>query len=136
MLGAAGSRVPEGARLQLDVPVATKEDVIAAVSALGTDDGWLCFLRRPFGTKRAPLVDDFCLSLYGDLTAQEIAAAQSLAAPAFLDRMLLCLFDALWLQQSDDWSQRGVANMPSDEPYEIAKWFMRGQHVGRKPSLR
>ena len=94
-----------------------------------------------------------------------MAREQRLSAPAFLDRMLLCLFDALWLKQSEDWSNRGVANMCAEEPYEtadlkrrtspwpsttlsegwvrmlnlllsvnrIAKWFLRGQNVGRKP---
>ena len=56
-----------------------------------------------------------------------------MSALAFLDRMLLCLFDALWLKQCEDWSNRGVANMPSDEPYECAKWFIRGLNVGKKP---
>ena len=121
---------------------------------------------RPFGTKRAPLVDAFCKSLFvPDKDAEQLAGEQLLSAPAFLDRMLLVLFDALWLKQSEDWSNRGVANMCAEEPYEtadlkrrtspwpsttlsegwvrmlnlllsvnrIAKWFLRGQNVGRKP---
>ena len=124
-----GCRLPEGARLQVDGSAKTKEEVAAAVSALSNGDGWLCYLSRPFGTKRAPLVDGFCRGLFADdKNAEQFAGEQSLSAPAFLDRMLLCLFDALWLQQSQDWSNRGVANMPSDEPYEIAKWFMK-MHV-------
>ena len=76
---------------------------------------------RPFGTKRAPLVDAFCESLFvPDKEAEQLAGEQVLSAPAFLDRMLLCLFDALWLKQSEDWSNRGVAKMCSDEPYETA----------------
>ena len=52
---------------------------------------------RPFGTKRAPLVDAFCKSLFvPDKDAEQLAGEQVLSAPAFLDRMLLCLFDALW----------------------------------------
>ena len=47
--------------------------------------------------------------------------------------MLLCLFDALFLKQSDHWSRVGVANTPADETPELAKWFMKGQHVGSKP---
>ena len=129
-----GCRIPEGARLQVDGPRDTKEDILAAVSALGDEDVWLRYLSRPMGTKRAPPVDAFCKNLFvDDMTAEQIAGAQSLSAAAFLDRMLLCLFDALWLKQSEEWSLRGVANMPSDEPYEIAKWFMKGHHVGRKP---
>ena len=66
-------------------------------------------------------MDAFCKSLLvPDKDAEQLAGEQLLSAPAFLDRMLLCLFDALWLKQSEDWSNRGVANMCSDEPYETA----------------
>ena len=41
-------RIPEGARLQLDGVFDTKEDVAAAVSAMGNGDNWLCFLRCTF----------------------------------------------------------------------------------------
>ena len=66
-------------------------------------------------------MDAFCKSLFvPDKDAEQLAGEQLLSAPAFLDRMLLCLFDALWLKQSEDWSNRGVANMCADEPYETA----------------
>ena len=109
-----GCRIPEGARLQVS-GAKTQEEVKEAVTALGSNDRWLCYLSRPFGTKRAPLTDAFCKSLFGEKRAEEIA--DSMSAPVFLDRMLLCLFDALWLKQCEQWSTRGVANMPSDEPY-------------------
>ena len=126
-----GCAIPAGARLQVG-DLASNEEVVAAVSAIGAgDDRWLCYLSRPFGTKRAPLADSFCRSLFGDQTAEKIA--DGMPAPAFLDKLLLCLFDALWLEQSEDWSNRGVSNMPSDEPYEIANWFLKGQSVGKKP---
>ena len=41
-------RIPEGARLQLDGVFDTKEDVAAAVSAMGNGDDWVCFLRCTF----------------------------------------------------------------------------------------
>ena len=73
-------------------------------------------------------MDAFCKSLFvPDKDAEQLAGEQLLSAPAFLDRMLLCLFDALWLKQSEEWSTRGVANMPSDEPCATAdmKWRSR-----------
>ena len=73
-------------------------------------------------------MDAFCKGLFVDRAAREIAG--EMAAPEFLDRMLLCLFDALWLKQSEDWSKRGVSNMPADEPYEIANYFLKGLNVG------
>ena len=47
--------------------------------------------------------------------------------------LLLTLWDALFLVQSEQWSERGVANIAVDETPELAKWFMRGQAVGSKP---
>ena len=71
-------------------------------------------------------MDTFCKSLFvPDKNAEQLAGEQLLSAPAFLDRMLLCLFDALWLKQSEDWSKRGVANMFSNEPYETADMKQR-----------
>ena len=57
-----GCRIPEGARLQVS-GAKTQEEVKEAVTALGSSDRWLCYLSRPFGTKRAPLTDAFCKSL-------------------------------------------------------------------------
>ena len=124
-----GCRLPEGARLQVGSPK-TKDDVIAAVNEIGNGDRWLCYLSRPIGTRRAPLTDAFCKNLFTDSAAREIAG--DMPAPAFFDRMLLCLFDALWLKQSEDWSNRGVSNMKSDEPYEVANWFLKGVNVGNR----
>ena len=53
--------------------------------------------------------------------------------PEILDRMLLCLFDALFLKQSERWSKAGVANLKVDETPELARWFLRGHQVGAKP---
>ena len=128
-----GSRLPEGARLQVGSPK-TKEEVLAAVNEIGNGDRWLCYLSRPLGTIRAPLTDAFCKNLFTDRTAREIAG--DMPAPDFFDRMLLCLFDALWLKQSEDWSNRGVSNMPSDESYEVANWFLKGLNVGNRGAGR
>ena len=58
---------------------------------------------------------------------------QGLAKENLLDKMLLCLYDALFLKQAEEWSNRGVSNVPADETPELAKWFMKGQAVGSKP---
>ena len=63
-------------------------------------------------------MDAFCKSLFVlDKDAEQLAGEQLLSPPAFLDRRLLVLFDALWLKQSEDWSNRGVANMCSKKPF-------------------
>ena len=116
-----GSKIPEGARVLVD-GAETKADVGNAVR--GMANGCVRTLMRPFGTKRAPLVDAFCKHLVGDSTAEELARDMGLTAEKILDSMLLCLFDALFLKQSEEWSKRHVANMPADETPELAKWFL------------
>ena len=37
------------------------------------------------------------------------------------------LWDALFLDQCTKWTRDGVANLPSDECLELARWFLRGQ---------
>eukprot|EP00973_Karenia_brevis_P083351 11560154-Karenia_brevis.AAC.1 len=50
-----------------------------------------------------------------------------------LDRMLLVLWDGLFMAQAQAWTENNVANLPSDETRELARWFLRGQQVGSKP---
>ena len=71
---------------------------------------WVRVLKRPFGTCRTPRVDDFGKQLFAK-PVETLAAEQSLDKAEMLDRMLLCLLDALWLAQSEAWTNRGVANM-------------------------
>ena len=54
-----------------------------------------------------------CRSLISGPTAKAVADLKSLGLPQLLDRMLLVLHDAMWLKQSEEWSRRGVANMPA-----------------------
>ena len=122
-----GSKIPAGARVLVD---GAEADVGEAVR--GMADDYVRTLMRPFGTQRAPLVDGFCKQLVGDRTAEELARDMGLTAEKILDNMLLCLFDALFLKQSEEWSKRRVANVPADETPELARWFMKGQAVGAK----
>ena len=68
-----------------------------------------------------------------DTSLQELAHAQGLSIEEVLDRLLLSLWDALFLSQSIQWTEDNVANLPSDEANELARWFPRGQAVGAKP---
>ena len=122
-VGLGSSRLPAGCRLQFEGPSMSRSEVASAVAALGSEEGaQLRYLSRPFGTRRAPLADDFCRALFVDNSAEEIASKQCLSPASFLDRMLLCLYDALWLAASDDWTKRGVANMPSAVRRELRSY--------------
>ena len=73
-------------------------------------------------------MDDFAMALLRkDLTLQKAATEAGLKTKAdALDRMLLCLFDALFLTQCETWTESGVSNLPADETPELAKYFIRG----------
>ena len=123
-----GCSLPDGCRVVLDGEYSGKTEVAAAVREIQND--FVIVLMRPYGTPRAPLVDDFGKQLQGR-TIEHLETEWT--RPQIMDRLLLCLFDALWLKQSDRWSKAGVANLKVDETPEIARWFLRGVKVGAKP---
>ena len=50
-----------------------------------------------------------------------------------LDKLLLTLHDALFLQQATAWTRQGVANLAADDTLNLAHWFLKGQAVGNRP---
>ena len=91
---------------------------------------------RPLNTIRSPPVDEYAKLLLRERSRsslEDVAKEQNLTKQAALDRLLLCLWDALFLDQCETWSQQKVANLPSDRAPDLAKWFMKGQAVGEKP---
>ena len=69
-------------------------------------------------------------ALMSPMTLKEIAAnwkSGGLCIQGLLDRMLIALWDALFLTMAEEWSRRGVANLNADETPELARWFLRGQ---------
>ena len=78
-------------------------------------------------------MDPFSESLFEDMSLQDLAQAQGLNIEEVLDRLLLSLWDALFLSQCIQWTEDNVANLASDEANELGRWFLRGQTVGTKP---
>ena len=98
-------------------------------------EGTLRVLMRPFDTCRAPPVDDLCKAMATDKSLRRIAQdwpAAPLSIADMLDRMLLVLWDGLFLEQCEAWTNKKVDNLPSDETLELARWFLRGQKIGTK----
>ena len=82
---------------------------------------------------RAPLLDAFGKALAANkLNAKELAQEWDLSIAGFMDQMLLTLWDACFLTQSEEWTQRGQANLYADETLELARWFLRGRTVGTR----
>ena len=142
-VGPGSPYVPEGSRLLITVKggpsrrsfVENRSAIATAVRKMAGKT--LPVHTRPVGTIRTPPMDDFAMALLRnpkDLTLQKAAAEEGLKTKAdTLDRMLLCLFDALFLDQCETWSERGVSNLPADETPELARYFIKGLNVGTKP---
>ena len=94
----SGCKLPAGSRIRLEGDPQTREAEASQLEASTSE--WLHVLKRPFGTSCAPPVDDFCKQLFAKPVGT-LAAEQSLDKAEMLDRMLLCVFDALWLAQSE-----------------------------------
>ena len=140
-VGPGSPYVPEGSRILIAVKGGSSRMTFAERrSAIATAvrrmvGKTLPVHTRPVGTIRTPPMDDFAMALLRkDLTLQKAAAEEGLKTKAAtLDRMLLCLFDALFLTQCETWTESGVSNLPADETPELAKYFIKGLKVGEKP---
>ena len=129
-LGEDCADLPAGCRIVLDHEACSKVEAAAQIRNLQPNQ-FMDVLMRPFGTVRAPPLDDFGKKLRRKRVAELVEKNWKL--PEILDRMLLCLYDALLLESSDRWSRAGVANLKVDETPEIARWFNEGIRVGSKP---
>ena len=80
------------------------------------------------------MLDAFGKALaFNELNAEKLAKEWDLSIEEFMDQMLLTLWDACFLTQSEEWTQRGQANLYADETLELARWLLRGRTVGTKP---
>ena len=96
-------------------------------------------LLRPMETARQPPLDEFAQELFrcrrNGTDINHVAEKLDLSKRQLLDRMLLVLHDALFLELSEEWTKKKFANVPADETYELARWWALGQNVGKKPLL-
>jgi hypothetical protein len=87
---------------------------------------------RPAGTIREPPLCDFGRKLARkpeEHPLRRLAELGGHTKEELLDRMLLVLWDALFLTQCEGWTARGVANLTVDEVPELARPTDRCEHV-------
>ena len=140
-LGPGCRYAPEGSRLLVAVKGPPRKTLAENRSALAMAVRKLVgktalVHTRPLGTLRAPPVDEFAAMLLRDskqFTLRSIASELRLTKAEILDRVLLALWGALFLDQCEGWSRQEGANLPADEVPELAKWFLKGLAVGDKP---
>ena len=112
-VGPGGGRIPEGARLVVEVQgtsLATRREHVAELVRsleIGTP---LDVKMRPFNTARKPPLDPFGRALLKnpEMTVRELLADGTIEE--IRDKLLLCLWDALFLSASEQWTKDGVSN--------------------------
>eukprot|EP00973_Karenia_brevis_P096384 12431531-Karenia_brevis.AAC.1 len=139
----AGCKLPEGARIQIEWPISDDSSieraaVIAAIENQNEEEDAtiLNVFMRPFFTDRGPPMDDMCKAMSSTTSMKDIAKhwpKGELTIGETLDRMLLVLWDGLFMKQAQTWTDNSVANLKCDETFELARWFLWGHQIGSKP---
>ena len=136
---AGHDRFPNGSRVLVEQPpdlsIADQRAMICTAiskSAVGTT---ITIRTRPLTSN--PPIDAFAKAIVDPAaTVKSISAARKWDAPtqeAILDRLLLSLFDALFLDASLTWTARNVSNLHCSETLPIAKYFLKGLAIGDAP---
>ena len=102
--------------------------IVAALRRPGVDK--VSVLMRPqHSTRRPALLDNFGRALLSTDRTCNIIKDFDLSTEAAFDRMLLCLYDALLLEQSNNWTRRGFANLDACTTHELARYFVLAQNA-------
>ena len=137
---AGHDRFPDGSRILAEKPPSDlsitdqRAMICTAISKSGVGST-ISIRTRPLTSN--PPIDKFAKAIVDPaLTVKVIAATKKFDAStqeAILDRLLLVLFDALFLDASLTWTARNVSNLHCSETLPIAKYFLRGLSVGDAP---
>ena len=99
-----------------------------------TDQTIVRVLLRGYKTARSPPLDDMARRILDDrLSAKDIAEQwrpKPLTQGELLDRFLLALWDALFLNMCEEWTRKGVSNIASGDTLDLVSWWTKGQNVG------
>jgi hypothetical protein len=127
--------IPEGSRIWVEVPdgldlLAKRSAVAGLVRTLQEGEAVRVKL-RPLGTNRAPPLDTFARELMRELPFSALAKGKPIEE--MRDRLLLCLWDALFLTACERWTTVEVSNLTPSAALELGYWFNRGQENSKKP---
>ncbi len=131
----SGCRIPKGSRLIIEAQSsnvkARRKKVIEILRSM--EMGHTIQVKtRPLWTSRQPPLDTFGREIMkmpyktvrqlmrDDDTIEEIR-----------DKLLLALWDALFLSASEQWTNDGVANTTASEALDIGWWFQKGKIQSR-----
>ena len=135
-VGEGSALVPNGARLMIEVEARTLTDrrakIAEVVRSLNEGDT-IKVKMKPYGTCREPPMDPFSRDLMKnpDKTVQQLLIDSSIEEVR--DRLLLSLWDSLFLACSEVWTEDQVANTSATQALELGYWFHRGRTFSKKP---
>ena len=138
--------IPCGAKIQVPVDITARKGkdirmgkIIAFFESLARPDSdrRLKVFMWPLGSVNAPpILDKLGRALAGNQSLKDIARALP-SGPAgqeeLLDGMLLILWRALFRAKSAEWTRRGAANLGPRRTMGLARWWLKGQSIGRRP---
>ena len=120
----------DGSRVVVEAPpsdlsVAQQRAMVcdAVAKAVGST---LAVRTRPLSMN--PPLDSFAKAILS-MPVRSIAASAKYKRPSaeeLLDRLLLVLYDALFLDKCLDWTAKQVSNLHSGEAPQIARYFLKG----------
>ena len=131
-----GCRLPKGSRLMIEAKETAliKQRVKVAELMRSIEVGQALKVKlRPLGTCREPILDTFARDIMSipHKTIRQLITHSTIEDVR--DKMLLSLWDALFLSASEEWTNQNVANTNAADALELGWWFQKGQAVSNKP---
>jgi len=132
-----GSRLPKGSRLMVEAQEPTlmksRQKVAEIIRSLEVGQ-CLKVKLRPLGTCRQPPLETFTRDLMKTpyKTIRDLLTTHD-AIEEVRDKLLLVLWDALFLSASEAWTNDDVSNISARQALEFGWWFEKGQAFSKKP---
>ena len=131
-----GSRLPKGCRLMIEAEESTlvksRTKVADIIRSLEVGQSLKVKL-RPIGTCRQPPLETFARNLMKVPYKTVREFIQECSIEELRDKLLLVLWDALFLSQCESWTNDNVSNISARDALEFGWWFQKGQSFSKKP---
>ena len=136
-VGKDAAAIPKGARVSVGVdeglPLQSRRCQVAALVRSMREGDPVCVKLRPLGTSREPPLDTFARELMIRPYRSFCELAGKRPIEEMRDRLLLSLWDALFLSACVRWTTEEVTNTTPSDALELGYWFHRGQQNSKKP---
>ena len=131
-----GSRLPKGSRLMIQAEESTlmksRANVAEIIRSLEVGQSLKVKL-RPLDTCRKPPLETFARDIMKVPYKTVREFTQECSTEELRDKLLLILWDSLFLSQCESWSKDNVSNISARDALEFGWWFQKGQAFSKKP---